>query len=192
MRTNLLLLTVGGLVALIVHAGSDSSRAQAQTAAVLSGRVSSAKEGPMEGVVVSAKREGSTIAVSVVTDDKGRFSFPAAKLEPGRYALKIRAIGYELDGARETEVKAGATATADLTLGPAKNLAAQLTNAEWLASMPGSDQQKKYLLSCNGCHSYQPIVNSTHDAEKFLKVLERMAGPRSAGSRSCRAGRVGS
>jgi len=175
MRKNLLLLTVG-LVALIVHAGPDSSPVQAQAAGALTGRVSSAKEGPMEGVVVSAKKEGSTISISVVTDDKGRYSFPAAKLEPGRHALKIRAIGYELDGAKEAHVKAGATATADLTLSPAKNLAAQLTNSEWLASMPGSDQQKKYLLSCNGCHSYQPIVNSTHDADIFLKVLERMAG----------------
>ncbi len=176
MRKPLVLLEVAGLLALIIHAGPDSSRVQAQGATVLNGRVSSAKEGLMEGVVVSAKREGSTISVSVATDDQGRYSFPAAKLEPGRHALKIRAVGYELDGSKEVEVKAGATATADLTLNPAKNLAAQLTNAEWLASMPGSDQQKKYLLSCNGCHSYQPIVNSTHDAEKFLKVLERMAG----------------
>ena len=176
MRRNLVLLTIGGLLASIVHAGPESSRVQAQADAALTGRVSSTQEGPMEGVVVSARREGSTISVSVVTDDKGRYSFPAAKLEPGRHALKIRAVGYELDGTKEVEVKAGATATADLTLSPAKNLAAQLTNAEWLASMPGSDQQKKYLLSCNGCHSYQPIVNSTHDAEKFLKVLERMAG----------------
>ena len=44
--------------------------AQAQTA--LSGKVSSQKEGAMEGVVVSAKRDGSTITISVVTDAQGR------------------------------------------------------------------------------------------------------------------------
>ena len=47
------------------------------TPAALAGKVSSAKEGLMEGVVVSAKKVGSTVTVSVATDDKGRFSFPA-------------------------------------------------------------------------------------------------------------------
>ena len=82
----------------------------------------------MEGVVVSAKKDGSTMSISVVTDGKGRYTFPAAKLEPGHYALKIRAIGYDLDGANAADVKAGATATADVELSPTKNLAEQLTN----------------------------------------------------------------
>src|SRR5215510_12963679 len=64
----------------------------------LAGQVTSVEEGAMEGVVLSAKKDGSTIAISVVSDDKGNFSFPAAKLEPGKYTLRIRAIGYELDG----------------------------------------------------------------------------------------------
>ena len=176
MRKNLLLAAVAGLTALIIHSGPDALLVRAQASAALTGQVSSTGEGPMEGVVVSAKKAGSTISISVVSDEKGRYNFPAAKLEPGRYALKIRAIGYELDGASAVDVKAGATATADLALSPAKNLAAQLTNAEWLGSMPGSDQQKKFLLSCNGCHSFQPIVNSTHNAEKFQQVFDRMAG----------------
>ena len=52
----------------------------------------------MEGVVVSARKDGSTITVSVVSDDKGHFSFPASRLDPGHYAISIRAIGYDLDG----------------------------------------------------------------------------------------------
>ena len=42
--------------------------AYAQAAATLTGQVSSAEEGAMEGVVVSAKKDGSTISISVVTD----------------------------------------------------------------------------------------------------------------------------
>ena len=68
--------------------------AHAQSAPALSGQVSSAEEGAMEGVVVSAKRDGSTISISVVTDAQGRFAFPAARLEPGHYTLKARAAGY--------------------------------------------------------------------------------------------------
>ena len=58
----------------------------------------------MEGVVVTAKKAGSTIAISVVSDAEGKFSFPAAKIEPGEYTLRIRAIGYELDGPKTVKV----------------------------------------------------------------------------------------
>src|SRR5206468_3452659 len=119
-----------------------ATAAFAQTPAALTGAITSAKEGAMEGVIVTAKKDGSTIAVSVATDNKGRYSFPAARLEPGHYTLKIRATGYDLDQARAADVKSGATATADLKLAPTKNLGAQLTNAELLISAPGTDQQK--------------------------------------------------
>src|SRR5579871_1258404 len=68
----------------------------AQTPSVaLTGRVTSAQEGAMEGVLVSAKRDGSPLTVTVVTDNTGRYAFPAGRLAPGHYALHIRAIGYE-------------------------------------------------------------------------------------------------
>ncbi len=177
MRKNLLLIAVAGVAALVMYAGSDSSSpVKAQAGVALTGLVTSDEEGRMEGVVVTARREGSTISISAVTDDKGRYNFPVSKLPDGDYQLKIRAIGYELLGPSAIDVRSGVTADAAIKLRATKDLAAQLTNAEWLASMPGSDEQKKFLLSCNSCHSYQPIVNSTHDAGKFLQVFERMAG----------------
>ena len=77
---DLLLFRPQALVALALQAAAP---AFAQSAAALSGEVSSAKEGVMEGVVVSARKDGSTITVSVVSDDKGHFSFPASRLDPG-------------------------------------------------------------------------------------------------------------
>ena len=177
MRKNLLLTAAASITALVMYAGSHSSPAvHAQSGVALTGLVTSDEEGPMEGVVVTARREGSTISISVVTDDKGRYTFPASKLADGDYGLKIRAVGYELLGPPGVDVRSGVTATANIKLRETGNLAAQLTNAEWVASMPGSEQQKKFLLSCNSCHSYQPIVNSTHDAAEFLQVFDRMAG----------------
>ena len=151
------------------------TRAANSAGVALSGQVSSEKEGAMEGVVVGAKKEGSTITIDVVTDRDGRYSFPSSKLGPGQYSLKIRAAGYEMDGARNVGVAAGATATADIKLRPAKNLAAQLNNAEWLMSMPGTDQQKKFLLDCTGCHTLERIARSTHTADEFVQVIQRMS-----------------
>ena len=65
----------------------------------------------MEGVLVSAKKAGSTVTITVVSDKDGRYSFPASKLEPGQYALRIRAIGYDLDNRQGIEVAAQKTTT---------------------------------------------------------------------------------
>src|SRR5919197_6762457 len=112
MRTrNYLLSTTFAVTFLLLPAALP---AQAQSA--LTGVVTSTEEGAMEGVVVSAKKDGSTITVSVVTDAQGRFSFPAARLEPGNYTLKARAAGYELPGQNTAEVTAGAGAKSELKL----------------------------------------------------------------------------
>ncbi|TMH42207.1 MAG: hypothetical protein E6H56_05835 [Betaproteobacteria bacterium] len=152
-----------------------TAAAYAQGAVALAGQVSSAEEGAMEGVVVSAKRDGSTISISVVTDAQGRFAFPAARLEPGRYSLKARAAGFEIDGARAADVAAGSVAGTDIKLRKVKNLSAHLTNAEWMSSMPGTDEQKRFLLNCNGCHTLERIMKSAYDADGFMQIFQRMA-----------------
>src|SRR6267142_1772846 len=148
---NALLASATAIAAFVL--GTSFDPASAQSAAALTGQVSSAEEGAMEGVVVSAKKDGSTIAISVVTDAQGRFAFPAARLELGHYTLKARATGYELPGANAADVASGQEAKAELKLRKVRNLAATLTNAEWLASMPGTDDQKKFLLNCTSCHT---------------------------------------
>jgi virginiamycin B lyase len=150
--------------------------AQAQAPVALGGQVSSAKEGAMEGVVVSAKKAGGTITVSVISDEKGQYNFPSERLEPGHYTLSARAAGYDLDGPKAADVAAGQAATADIKLKPTHNLPGQLTNAEWMLSMPGSDQQKEFLLGCNGCHTIERIVKSVHTADEFLQIFQRMGG----------------
>src|SRR5947209_9435864 len=141
----------------------------------LSGQVSSTEDGPMEGVLVSARQEGSTVTITVVSGEQGRYSFPSTKVAPGRYAVRIRAVGYDLDGPKAVEVGAEKTATADLKLRKAKNIVGQLTDAEWLASIPGTENQKKQLFGCTNCHTLERTLRSTHDAEEFMGVLERMA-----------------
>jgi len=152
-----------------------SAPAFAQSVA-LAGRVTSDKEGAMEGVVVSAKKVGSTVTVSIPTDDKGRFSFPASRLDPGQYGLSIRAIGYDLEGPRSADVTAGKTENIEIKLAPTKNLPKQMSNAEWFASFPGTDQDKKALLNCVSCHNLDRIVRSQYDGDQFVDIFNRMVG----------------
>ena len=163
---------LGALAALVAALWLQSAQAQV----ALSGQVTSAEEGAMEGVVVSAKKDKSTITISVITDAQGRYAFPAARLEPGKYSITIRAAGYQLDGRAAADVGAGAEAKSDLKLKKLRSLSASLTNAEWLHSMPGTEQQKKYLLNCIGCHTLERIMKSSYDADGFMEVITRMAG----------------
>jgi virginiamycin B lyase len=171
-----LAMAMATVAASVFFTASDYIGADGSPATALSGQVSSEKEGPMEGVLVSAKKDDSTITITVVSDEKGHYSFPATKLGAGRYSLKIRAIGYDLDGPKAVDIASDKTVTADIKLRKTKNLSAQLTNAEWLASMPGTESQKKFLLSCNSCHALDRVVKSTHDADEFMQVFQRMAG----------------
>jgi virginiamycin B lyase len=155
---------------------AGAGHAAAQTGPALTGKVTAGPE-PLEGVLVSARKDGSTVTVTVVSDKDGRYSFPAGRLEPGQYSLRIRAVGYDLDESAAVAVAADKTATADLALHKADDLASQLTNAEWLASMPGTDAQKGQLLNCVGCHTLARPLNSKYSADDFMTiVLPRMQG----------------
>jgi virginiamycin B lyase len=167
----IVLTAIASLNAVVLDTGTSS----AQAPAALSGQVSSIEEGAMEGVLVSAKKQGSNITVTVVSNAQGRYQFPATKLEPGRHSIAVRAVGYDLQGPTEVAISADRPATADLTLQKTKNLAAQLTNAEWLESMPGAPDQKLFLQNCTSCHSLQLPLYSVHDSAAFVEVQKRMA-----------------
>jgi hypothetical protein len=113
---------------LMVQLGLTLTAAEAQSAIALTGKVGSEAEPVMEGVVVSAKKAGSTITISVVTDEKGQYNFPAARVEPGHYIISTRAAGYDLDDPKAVDLTVGEVATSDLRLMPARNLSAQLTD----------------------------------------------------------------
>src|SRR3954469_20258958 len=85
----------------------------------LSGKVSSSEEAAMQGVLVSAKK--GTIAVTVVSDESGRYAFPAKRLAPGKYELLVRAAGYDLVSPKSVTVTNKGTG-ANLSLVKAKDL----------------------------------------------------------------------
>src|ERR1700730_6260348 len=97
-----LLLTTCSLAGLLL-----ATTAQAENGVALTGKVTSAQEPVMEGVLVSAKLDGSTITTTVVSNAQGVYSFPADKLSPGHYTITTRAVGYKLYGPKAADVAAG-------------------------------------------------------------------------------------
>ena len=64
------------IIFVLVCLQTPPGRAETSPSVALSGVVSSVEEGPMEGVLVGAKKVGSTITTTVVSDEQGRFVFP--------------------------------------------------------------------------------------------------------------------
>src|SRR5215471_6871158 len=60
---------------------------------VLSGAIAALSGQKLDGVTVSAKREGSTITTSVYTDAAGGYYFPP--LAAGKYRVWAQALGFE-------------------------------------------------------------------------------------------------
>ena len=156
--------------AALLHAAG----AQAASPAAIEGTVSSAKEGNMEGVLVTAKKDGAHMSVSVVSDEKGHYAFPADRIGPGHYRIAIRAIGYIPDGRIQADVAAGKTAKTDIKLKTTDNIAPQMTSAEWLISAPGSDEQKSFLENCVGCHTLARPVTTSYDPKQMEDVIKLM------------------
>ena len=145
----------------------------------LRGQVTSAAEGAMEGVLVSAKRAGSNMTITVVSNASGVYAFPKDRLEAGEYTLSVRAAGYVLPGPEKTVGVTGGrtTVNANLSLEPASLLdkALQLTSAEWLYSYPLPEQTKfATLRDCTRCHSHTRPAMSTYDAATAAHVMQRM------------------
>ena len=177
MRTKgLVQFVITGAALMLLQSAAPQLAAQNQAPAALTGQVTSEAEGAMEGVVVSAKKADSIVTVSVVTDAQGRYSFPASRLAAGKYTLNIRAIGHELAAPTGAEVADEQTSTIDLKLRRTKDLASQLSNAEWMMSLPGTEEDKSFLLGCVGCHTLERTVRSNHDADEWTQVIVRMNG----------------
>jgi streptogramin lyase len=171
----MLLTSIACVAALSSAARVDDLHAQHGNPIALTGEVTSAEEGPMEGVLVGAKKSASTITVTVVTDREGRYRFPEARLETGDYTIRIRAAGYDLAAPATTTIKPRSTARLDLKLQKTRDLASQLTNADWFASFPGTEAEKTSIRGCTHCHTLERIVRTRYDVDRMVAVIERMS-----------------
>ena len=80
-----LLASVAGLA--LVGAVSSASADQ-----LLTGSITSASGQKLEGVLVSAKKDGATITTSVYTDQNGEYCFPA--MADGKYQVWAQTLGF--------------------------------------------------------------------------------------------------
>ena len=193
MRARLLVMAAAAVTLILL--GSRVTDLNAQGTVALSGVVSSQEEGAMEGVLVNARRDGTTFTVTVVSNAEGRYSFPRTHLDPGTYALTIRASGYEMANPGPVVLTAAMAGSQDLRLSKATDPLAGVSSVEIVNSMGGSEDQKDRLvytaLSCAYCHSFKRTVLSKHGPDRWPNVIRRMQGYYPDGTASSDDGRAG-
>ena len=154
------------------------SRLDAQGGVALSGVVSSDKEGKMEGVVVSARREGANFTISVISGGGGKYSFPSSHVGPGKYTVTMRATGYDLPAPATADVGMGKVANLDIKVVETPDISKHLTSREWALSLPEKndmlDKAMFNIESCVYCHSLERIFRTKSTAEQLVPAITRM------------------
>ncbi|OFW29590.1 MAG: hypothetical protein A3J28_12185 [Acidobacteria bacterium RIFCSPLOWO2_12_FULL_60_22] len=140
---------------------------------------------PLEGIMVQVIAENA-VRTTVYSNERGEYEFP--KLPAGSYTLRIsRPLRFRPYGRQGVRIN-GAERWDDIVLErvsdteflpPTREIAAQLTGAEWLVNLPGTGQEKKvFSQNCGfGCHSsYEKILRNRFDERSWRLMLDRMMG----------------
>src|SRR2546428_13021969 len=84
------------VAALAVLFSGGAFRLPAQEPVSLTGHIKSDEEGLMEGVAVRARRAGSNMTLTVISNEKGVYAFPENRLEARPDPIPRRGWGYDL------------------------------------------------------------------------------------------------
>ena len=166
-NTVILLAALLGWIGLQGCARTDQSATSA-----MEGIVRSQDEGAMEGVLVSARKSGSKMEITVVSDSQGRYRFPADRLVPGSYALSTWAAGYGSADKSGIEVTPNKSTQADLDLQKLQDktkFGMQLSHTEWAMTL-GSQK----IFRCGECHVLGRPMSKTYEPSQWEQVIVRM------------------
>lgn len=149
----------------------------AQADQLLSGAVTAKSGQTLEGVTVSAKREGSTITTSVYTDATGNYYFPA--LPDGKYRVWAQALGFET---AKSTVNLDAKRRQNLTLSPmtdAEQRFRQLPGEMMVGALPEATPEDAFMKkiftnNCTACHTPSYVLQFRFDEAGWNKIIDLM------------------
>ncbi|HWF13509.1 MAG TPA: carboxypeptidase regulatory-like domain-containing protein [Candidatus Acidoferrales bacterium] len=151
--------------------------------ASLLGFVHSSDGKNLEGIGVSARKNGETFTTTVYTDESGAFWFPA--MATGQYKLWAQAVGFET---YKTDVTFSDVPVRNVSirLAPLADFHKQLSGTEWAESLPEDtpdDRRMKtvFINNCSGCHQVSFLLQNRFDAAGWAAVITLMEKMQSIG-----------
>jgi virginiamycin B lyase len=147
------------------------------------GVVKNAKGFAIEGLMVQLISQKTSIRTTVYTNQQGTYEFPV--LDRGDYVLRLarplefrqyRKDSVHIDGRTALPEIVVEKVTESEYLPPTPDILPQLTGAEWLANLPGTQQEKDAVVGTCGssCHSFQMQARARFSAADWPKIVRRM------------------
>jgi streptogramin lyase len=144
---------------------------------LLTGSITGPTGQKMEGVQISAKKEGSTITTSVYTDLNGEYFFPA--LPDGKYRVWAQALGFQTN---KGEVDLTATKHQDFKLAAIadpEERVRQLPSEMLAAALPEDTEadaniKRVFHNQCTGCHTPGYPLQFKFDEAGWNKIINLM------------------
>ncbi len=138
------------------------------------GTVRSADGKSLGGASVSARASGSTITVSVYTDEHGDFYFP--RLDAGAYVVWAQGVGFETTRAQVT-VDHGTHRM--FRLNRLVDYSEQLRGSDWFAILPERTPEERHMkelirVNCVECHALSITLRQRFDERGWLAILNAM------------------
>ncbi len=144
---------------------------------LLTGSITSATGQKLEGIQVSAKKEGSTITTNVYTDQNGEYFFPT--MPDGKYRVWAQALGFQTS---KGEVDLNATKHQNFQLAALtdpeeryRQLPPEMMVDALPADTPADANIKKIFTNeCTGCHTPGYPLQFKFDEAGWNKVINLM------------------
>jgi hypothetical protein len=167
-------------------------RSLAADNSLLGGRITTSGKQGVSGIPIRAHRDDTNITVSVYTNSRGEYSFPAwSDLSSGSYSVAIVLPDFEPVNREGVTLTAGKTVRLDLTLQPRQPSIADATGAEIAMGEPGTDDQRFLLTQCDNCHTLQWALRKPHTKEEWVKIVRSLGLETRTTQRYVRADRTG-
>jgi len=167
----------GKLLASVAGLALGFAATAASADSILTGSITSATGAKLDGVIVSAKKDGSTITTSVYTDQNGEYVFPP--LADGKYDVWAQALSFET---AKRDVNLAATAHQDFKLAAMTDLEErirQLPPEMLVAALPedtvaDANIKKIFTNECTGCHTPGYPLQFKFDEAGWNKIINLM------------------
>jgi hypothetical protein len=148
----------------------------ASTSALLTGTIVSASGEKMEGVTVSAKVIGQTIATSVFTDHQGQYHFPP--MANGNYWVWAQAVAFETP--RLNINLTGGVQRQDFVMNPKEDFFSQLTGNQLIAALPEDTREHRrmkdvFMRNCVACHEGNVSLQNRLDQNGWKAIIWAMS-----------------
>ncbi len=127
---------------------------------------------PAVGALVRVKNVERGLAITVVSQEQGRYKTP--NLPPGKYTAEGMGGAFQSDSKATMELDGSRTVTLDLALTTPQDFKKAVTNSQAAEFMPDGEGKTIIMGVCTHCHHGPNILFARKTREEWTATIEKM------------------